>query len=129
MAGRCCHSISDVVKTALLTYLCGGEDYDDMSAYITWNHRLVGQEALTYKDNEIQNIPLGNLQFQRGGCLTLKFDAVAPAADRLHTFVKDGSDLHPLEHAHAGRTTKKECGRWPHSKYLLSTITPQQELI
>ena len=55
MAGRCCHSISDVVKTALLTYLCGGEDYDDMSAYVTWNHRLVGQEALTYKDNKIQN--------------------------------------------------------------------------
>ena len=31
VTGRCHYSISDLLTIALLTYLCGGEDYVDMS--------------------------------------------------------------------------------------------------
>jgi len=28
--GRCKHKLSDILMVALITYLCGGEDYSDM---------------------------------------------------------------------------------------------------
>ncbi len=33
MTGRCIYSISDLLTISLLTYLCGGEDYVDMSEF------------------------------------------------------------------------------------------------
>ena len=33
VTGRCIYSISDLLMISLLTYLCGGEDYVDMSEF------------------------------------------------------------------------------------------------
>lgn len=33
VTGRCIYSISDLLTISLLTYLCGGEDYVDMSEF------------------------------------------------------------------------------------------------
>ena len=33
VTGRCVYSISDLLTISLLTYLCGGEDYVDMSEF------------------------------------------------------------------------------------------------
>ena len=30
VVGRCKHKLSDILMVALITYLCGGEDYSDM---------------------------------------------------------------------------------------------------
>ena len=30
VVGRCKHKLSDILMVALITYLCGGEDYNDM---------------------------------------------------------------------------------------------------
>ncbi len=33
VTGRCTYALSDLLTIALLTYICGGEDYVDMSEF------------------------------------------------------------------------------------------------
>ena len=42
VTGRCHYSISDLLTISLLTYLCGGEDYVDMSEFARLRAREFG---------------------------------------------------------------------------------------
>ena len=42
VTGRCHYSISDLLTISLLTYLCGGEDYVDMSEFAHLRAREFG---------------------------------------------------------------------------------------
>lgn len=53
VTGRCCYSISDLLTIALLTYLCGGEDYVDMSEFARMRARDFGLLA----DNDLSPSP------------------------------------------------------------------------
>ena len=42
VTGRCTYQLSDLLTIALLTYLCGGEDYVDMSEFANERARDFG---------------------------------------------------------------------------------------
>ncbi len=42
VAGRCTYALSDLLTIALLTYVCGGEDYVDMSEFAYYRARDFG---------------------------------------------------------------------------------------
>ena len=42
VTGRCTYALSDLLTIALLTYICGGEDYVDMSEFAYYRARDFG---------------------------------------------------------------------------------------
>ncbi len=42
VAGRCTYALSDLLTIALMTYICGGEDYVDMSEFAFYRARDFG---------------------------------------------------------------------------------------
>lgn len=42
VTGRCTYALSDLLTIALLTYICGGEDYVDMSEFAFYRARDFG---------------------------------------------------------------------------------------
>lgn len=42
VTGRCTYALSDLLTIALLTYICGGEDYVDMSGFAYYRARDFG---------------------------------------------------------------------------------------
>lgn len=48
VTGRCTYTLADLLTIALLTYICGGEDYVDMSSFARIRARDFG--LLTYTD-------------------------------------------------------------------------------
>jgi len=42
VTGRCTYTLSDLLTIALLTYICGGEDYVDMSGFAYYRARDFG---------------------------------------------------------------------------------------
>lgn len=42
VTGRCTYALSDLLTIALLTYICGGEDYVDMSEFAYYRAREFG---------------------------------------------------------------------------------------